>query len=59
MKLKWAKTKHANEFTVERSWVYRHIPVIPRLRRQREEDHHKFKDSLGYVLSSGTFWAAM
>jgi hypothetical protein len=31
------------------SWVWEHIPVIPALKRLRQEDH-KFEASLGYTV---------
>lgn len=32
-------------------------PAIPAHRRQKQEDHCKFKASLGYRMSSGSAWA--
>lgn len=52
------KTKRIMTKNEERSWAWWHIPVIPILRRPRQEDYQKFETSLSYKGSVRTARAA-
>lgn len=38
------------------SWVWWYTPIIPTIEKLKQENHHKFKARLGYIVSSEPAW---